>query len=683
MKSPVLGDDLKKLYPITLRRPERHRDLRQRARAADDERLLARPRGDDDDPRGVGAAHRDGRAPARLLRVPRGDDGAVGRPGGDGLHRRPPDRRDARPQRPAPGALHRHRRRPGRDGVGDRRAADRREPDRQEVAPAAGQDVPDRLRAGPHRRRRGAEEPVRVGQAVPAVDRQRPHQARGPAASGPAQPTFDETPARSPAGLRLHPGRHQVPDEPDGAGRRGRHRLDGQRLAPGRAVGQEQAALQLLQAAVRAGHEPADRSDPRVDRDVAGLVHRPQARPARHQRGQPADAARGRAADPRLRRHGAAALDRGAHRRQVQELRARHHLSARLGRRRRRGQARVDVRRERRRDPERPQHPDHQRPAHEPRAGRAAGRARALGGAPAPGARGPAHDRRPGRRDRLGARGAPLRRARRLRRRGGPSLPRARDAGRAAAASCRASSAADKAIYNYVKAIGKGLSKIMSKMGVSTYMSYCGAQLFEAVGLEKALVDKYFRGTASQVGGIGVFAVAEEAIRMHRAAFSDDPVLDGMLDAGGEYAWRVRGEEHMWTPDAIAKLQHGVRANRFETYQEYAQAHQRPVAAPHDAARPVRVRRRSGEVDSDRRGRAGGRDRQALRHRRDVARLDLDRGARDARRRDEPDRRQVEHRRGRRGPGALPRRDARRARSPKARTSATSSARATSSPTTR
>ncbi|HEY8710969.1 MAG TPA: glutamate synthase-related protein, partial [Burkholderiaceae bacterium] len=130
---------------------------------------------------------------------------------------------------------------------------------------------------------------------------------------------------------------------------------------------------------------------------------------------------------------------------------------------------------------------------------------------------------------------------------------------------------AEKAIYNYVKAIGKGLSKIMSKMGVSTYMSYCGAQLFEAIGLEKTMVEKYFRGTASQVGGIGVFEVAEEAIRMHRAAFGDDPVLADMLDAGGEYAWRVRGEEHMWTPDAIAKLQHSVRGNKFETYKEYAQ----------------------------------------------------------------------------------------------------------------
>ena len=130
---------------------------------------------------------------------------------------------------------------------------------------------------------------------------------------------------------------------------------------------------------------------------------------------------------------------------------------------------------------------------------------------------------------------------------------------------------ADKAIYNYIKAIGKGLSKIMSKMGVSTYMSYCGAQLFEAIGLNTETIDKYFTGTPSRVEGIGVFEIAEEAIRMHRAAFGNDPLLASMLDAGGEYAWRTRGEEHMWTPDAIAKLQHSTRANNFNTYKEYAQ----------------------------------------------------------------------------------------------------------------
>jgi glutamate synthase (NADPH/NADH) large chain/glutamate synthase (ferredoxin) len=130
---------------------------------------------------------------------------------------------------------------------------------------------------------------------------------------------------------------------------------------------------------------------------------------------------------------------------------------------------------------------------------------------------------------------------------------------------------ADKAIYNYVKAIGKGLSKIMSKMGVSTYMSYCGAQLFEAIGINSETVAKYFTGTPSRVQGIGVFEIAEEAIRMHRQAFGSDPVLATMLDAGGEYAWRARGEEHMWTPDAIAKLQHSTRANNFNSYKEYAQ----------------------------------------------------------------------------------------------------------------
>jgi glutamate synthase (NADPH/NADH) large chain len=129
----------------------------------------------------------------------------------------------------------------------------------------------------------------------------------------------------------------------------------------------------------------------------------------------------------------------------------------------------------------------------------------------------------------------------------------------------------EKAIYNFQKAVGKGLLKVMSKMGISTYMSYCGAQIFEAIGLNKAVVDKYFKGTASNVEGIGVFEIAEEALRLHRLAFSNDPILANALDAGGEYAFRVRGEEHMWTPDAIAKLQHSTRSNNFNTYKEYAQ----------------------------------------------------------------------------------------------------------------
>src|SRR5262249_47650882 len=97
----------------------------------------------------------------------------------------------------------------------------------------------------------------------------------------------------------------------------------------------------------------------------------------------------------------------------------------------------------------------------------------------------------------------------------------------------------------YVKAICKGLYKVMSKMGISTYQSYCGAQIFEAVGLQKTFVDKYFTGTASTIEGIGLFEVAAEAQRLHQLAFGADPVLADALDAGGEYMFRIRGEEHM------------------------------------------------------------------------------------------------------------------------------------------
>ena len=132
----------------------------------------------------------------------------------------------------------------------------------------------------------------------------------------------------------------------------------------------------------------------------------------------------------------------------------------------------------------------------------------------------------------------------------------------------------EKAVKNFVKAIGKGLFKVMSKMGISTYMSYTGAQIFEAIGLSRELVQKYFHGTPSNVEGIGIFEVAEEALRLHRDAFGSSPVLQSMLDAGGEYAYRVRGEEHMWTPDSVAKLQHAVRADdgrgQYQTYKEYA-----------------------------------------------------------------------------------------------------------------
>ena len=128
-----------------------------------------------------------------------------------------------------------------------------------------------------------------------------------------------------------------------------------------------------------------------------------------------------------------------------------------------------------------------------------------------------------------------------------------------------------EAIAYFTKAVGKGLQKVMSKMGISTYMSYTGSQIFEAVGLKQELVDKYFKGTPSNVGGLGLFEVAQEAVSMHAKAFGEKQDLLEKLATGGEYAWRNRSEEHMWTPDAIAKLQQSTRRNNYQTYKEYAQ----------------------------------------------------------------------------------------------------------------
>jgi len=122
----------------------------------------------------------------------------------------------------------------------------------------------------------------------------------------------------------------------------------------------------------------------------------------------------------------------------------------------------------------------------------------------------------------------------------------------------------------YIKAIGKGLLKVMSKMGISTYQSYCGAQIFDAVGLSSGFVDRYFTGTATMVEGVGLVEVAEEAVRWHRDAYGDALIYRNALDVGGEYAFRIRGEDHMWTPDSIAKLQHATRANDARTYREFA-----------------------------------------------------------------------------------------------------------------
>jgi glutamate synthase (NADPH) large chain len=130
---------------------------------------------------------------------------------------------------------------------------------------------------------------------------------------------------------------------------------------------------------------------------------------------------------------------------------------------------------------------------------------------------------------------------------------------------------AEKAIYNFQKAIGKGLMKVMSKMGISTYQSYCGAQIFDAIGLQSEFVDKYFFGTATTIEGVGLEEIASETVIRHKSAFGRDPLLASTLDIGGEYAYRMRGESHAWTPDAVAALQHAVRGNAEDRYREFAE----------------------------------------------------------------------------------------------------------------
>ncbi|WP_438993011.1 glutamate synthase large subunit [Pseudemcibacter sp.] len=122
----------------------------------------------------------------------------------------------------------------------------------------------------------------------------------------------------------------------------------------------------------------------------------------------------------------------------------------------------------------------------------------------------------------------------------------------------------------YVKAINKGILKVMSKMGISTYQSYCGAQIFDAVGLNSEFIEKYFTNTKSAIEGVGLREVSKETIMRHAQAYGDSLIYKKSLDVGGDYAVRVRGEAHQWNSDSISSLQHAVRGNSAETYNEYA-----------------------------------------------------------------------------------------------------------------
>ena len=130
----------------------------------------------------------------------------------------------------------------------------------------------------------------------------------------------------------------------------------------------------------------------------------------------------------------------------------------------------------------------------------------------------------------------------------------------------------EEAQSRYIYAVNKGLKKVMSKMGISTYQSYCGAQIFDAVGLTEQFIDEYFTGTSTTIEGIGLAQVAEDIYTWHQQAFGDQPLYRNFLDAGGDYAYRVRGENHVWNPNTIASLQHATRSNNAQTFAQFSES---------------------------------------------------------------------------------------------------------------
>jgi len=127
----------------------------------------------------------------------------------------------------------------------------------------------------------------------------------------------------------------------------------------------------------------------------------------------------------------------------------------------------------------------------------------------------------------------------------------------------------EAAVKNFTKAVNKGLTKTMAKMGISTVQSYRGAQVFEAIGLNQEFVNRYFTGTASRIGGIGLDEVAKEMSMRHHNAFPDRPAKRPDLDWGGEYQWRRDGEYHLFNPDTVFKLQHATRSGQYNIFKEY------------------------------------------------------------------------------------------------------------------
>jgi glutamate synthase (ferredoxin) len=129
-----------------------------------------------------------------------------------------------------------------------------------------------------------------------------------------------------------------------------------------------------------------------------------------------------------------------------------------------------------------------------------------------------------------------------------------------------------KAVANYIKALNKGILKVMSKMGISTLQSYCGAQIFEAIGLSRTFVDRFFTWTPSRIEGVGIAVISAEVCRRHEIAYPSRAVKTAALDLGGEYQWRRDGEYHLFNPQTVFKLQHATRSGQYAIFKEYSRA---------------------------------------------------------------------------------------------------------------
>ena len=656
VQSPLFGADIQKLWPISLSGPVRHRLLRQRARVPAARRLLAAACGDDADPRGLGGQPADGRGPARLLRVPRRADGAVGRPGRDVLLGRRPYRRDARPQRPPSGALHGHRRRRGHHGLGSRRAADRREQDQvrsgacsrarccsstskqgrivsdEEIKAELAKAHPYKTWLGAHpdraRGAAGGATSSRKASDVPLLDRQQafgytqedlkllltPMATTGQEAVG-SMGTDTPISALSDKSKLLYTyfkqNFAQVTNPP----------IDSIR---------EELVMSLVSL-----HRPAaERPRPR------GPRHAPAARSA------PADPhQRGPREDPRHRRHGGQPVP-------LED--ARHHLPGERGRRRHGARRSTSCSRMPR---------WRSTPATTSSSSPTARSGRDRVAIPSLLATAGVHHHliRKGLRTSVGL---------------VVETGDAREIHHFCALAGYGAEAINpylafetliamkpdfpeevdehEVVYRYIKAIDKGILKVIAKMGISTYQSYCGAQIFDAVGLTLGLR----RRATSPAPRPPSKAPASprsprRRVRRHRDAFGDSPGARG----------QPRRRRRLRLPPARRERMSGARrrsatcstpraATPSDKYREFA----RLVNETEDKYLTIRslfrIKRRGGgrpHARAARGSRAGGRHRQALLDRRHVLRLDQPRGAHDARHRHEPDRRQVEHRRGRRG----------------------------------